>query len=135
VNNFPFTHPLAPPKVLPRTGYPPGQSAALQPHPRPKCCPAAERESSSDDENTDVKESHFKAAAPESKTIKTIDDLLLEALYAHNSHKITEAIEIYTYILDLKPGEQLQPIIYIHRRFVKKQLALYTLATPFICRL
>ncbi len=89
---------------------------------------AAERESSSDGENTEVKESHFKAAAPESKTIKTIDDLLLEALYAHNSHKITEAIEIYSYILSLKPGEQLQPIIYIHRGMAYFSESRYSLA-------
>lgn len=69
-----------------------------------------------------------KAAAPESKTIKTIDDLLLEALYAHNSHKITEAIEIYSYILSLKPGEQLQPIIYIHRGMAYFSESRYSLA-------
>ncbi len=86
---------------------------------------AAEGESSSDDKNTEAKESHFKAAASESKTI---DDLLLEALYAHNSHKITQAIEIYTYILSLKPGEQLQPIIYIHRGMAYFSQSRYSLA-------
>jgi len=88
----------------------------------------AERESSSDGKNAEAKESHFKAAAPESKTIKTIDDLLLEALYAHNSHKIAEAIEIYTYILSLKPREQLQPIIYIHRGMAYFSKSRYDLA-------
>jgi len=86
---------------------------------------AAERESSGDGGNTEVRESHFKAAAPKNKTI---DDLLLEALYAHNSHKIIEAIEIYTYILSLKPGEQLQPIIYIHRGMAYFSESRYSLA-------
>lgn len=88
----------------------------------------AERESSSNGKNTEEKEPHFKAAAPVGKTIKTIDDLLLEALYAHNSHKITEAIKIYTYILSLKPGEQLQPIIYIHRGMAYFSESRYSLA-------
>ncbi len=86
------------------------------------------RESRVGNEAIATKNILFKNKAPLSKTIKTIDDLLLEALYAHNSHKIAEAIEIYTYILSLKPGEQLQPLIYIHRGMAYFSESRYDLA-------
>ncbi len=89
---------------------------------------AAARESRLGDKAKDTKHFFFEDKAPVSKTIKTIDDLLLEALYAHNSHKIAEAIEIYTYILSLKSGELLQPIIYIHRGMAYFSESRYDLA-------
>jgi len=44
-----------------------------------------------------------------------IDDLLLEALYAHNSKQFKMAIGIYTSILNLKPQRFIQSIIHTHR--------------------
>jgi len=46
---------------------------------------------------------------------ENIDDLLLKALAAHNTKQFKKAIEIYTSILNLKPGEYIQSLIYIHR--------------------
>jgi putative GTP pyrophosphokinase len=45
----------------------------------------------------------------------TIDDQLLEALYAHNRNDYVEAISIYSAILARDPKPQIQAIIYIHR--------------------
>ena len=46
---------------------------------------------------------------------ENIDDLLLKALAARNTKQFKKAIEIYTSILNLKPGEYIQSLIYIHR--------------------
>jgi len=46
---------------------------------------------------------------------ENIDDLLLKALAAHNTKQFKKAIEIYTSILNLKPGEYIQSLIYVHR--------------------
>ena len=47
----------------------------------------------------------------------TIDDLVLEALHAHNTGNLKEAIEIYSRILNFKPelSDQVQAVIYKHR--------------------
>ena len=45
----------------------------------------------------------------------SIDDLLLEALSAHNNSNFPEAISIYTHILELKPSEHIRSIIHQHR--------------------
>jgi putative GTP pyrophosphokinase len=45
----------------------------------------------------------------------TIDDLLLNALYAHNKNRFDEAIEFYSRILDLKPDNAVSSLIYKHR--------------------
>jgi putative GTP pyrophosphokinase len=45
----------------------------------------------------------------------SIDDLLVKALSAHNKNRFTEAIELYTKILELKPNDNILSIIYKHR--------------------
>jgi putative GTP pyrophosphokinase len=45
----------------------------------------------------------------------TIDDLLLNALFAHNKGLFAEAIAFYSYILELKPDETIQSLIFKHR--------------------
>jgi len=68
---------------------------------------------------------HF--AGEDSQAIKTpeeivvdldtlsIDDLLLEALKAHNQNRFAEAIAVYSRILELKPDELTRSLIYKHR--------------------
>lgn len=46
---------------------------------------------------------------------ESIDELLLKALYAHNSTRYKDAIYIYSHILDLDVSPEIQAIIYIHR--------------------
>jgi len=45
----------------------------------------------------------------------SIDDLLLEALKAHNDNRFAEAIAVYSRILELKPDELICSLIYKHR--------------------
>jgi putative GTP pyrophosphokinase len=45
----------------------------------------------------------------------TIDDLLLNALYAHNRGQLDDAIRIYTRILGMKPNQATASLIYKHR--------------------
>ena len=45
----------------------------------------------------------------------SIDDLLLNALYAHNKNQIPAAIAIYTQILEMKPDTAISSLIYKHR--------------------
>ena len=45
----------------------------------------------------------------------SIDDLLLEALKAHNENRFKDAISIYTRILELKPDNMICSLIYKHR--------------------
>jgi len=45
----------------------------------------------------------------------SIDDLLLEALKAHNESRFAEAIAVYSRILELKPEEKICSLIYKHR--------------------
>ncbi|MDR2304509.1 MAG: tetratricopeptide repeat protein [Treponema sp.] len=45
----------------------------------------------------------------------TIDDLLLNALYAHNRNKFGEAIAFYSRILELDSDERIASLIYKHR--------------------
>jgi putative GTP pyrophosphokinase len=46
---------------------------------------------------------------------ETIDDLLLNALYAHNKNQFGDAIAFYTRILELKPDNTVSSLIYKHR--------------------
>ena len=55
------------------------------------------------------------AAAPVVASPETIDELLLEALHAHNKNKFPEAIAIYTRILEMKPVNNIRAIICKHR--------------------
>jgi putative GTP pyrophosphokinase len=45
----------------------------------------------------------------------TIDELLLNALYAHNKNQFSDAIRFYSRILDLKPDNSIISLIYKHR--------------------
>jgi putative GTP pyrophosphokinase len=45
----------------------------------------------------------------------SIDDLLLDALYAHNKNQFDEAVALYTRILELKPKNEICSLIYKHR--------------------
>jgi putative GTP pyrophosphokinase len=45
----------------------------------------------------------------------TIDELLLNALYAHNKNQFAEAIGFYSRILDLNPDNSITSLIYKHR--------------------
>jgi putative GTP pyrophosphokinase len=46
---------------------------------------------------------------------ESIDDLLLNALYAHNKNRFDEAIAFYSRILELKPGDTVRSLIFKHR--------------------
>ncbi|QQO08405.1 RelA/SpoT domain-containing protein [Breznakiella homolactica] len=46
---------------------------------------------------------------------ESIDDLLLNALYAHNKNQFDEAIGYYTRILDADPDNTIKSLIYKHR--------------------
>jgi putative GTP pyrophosphokinase len=50
-----------------------------------------------------------------SKGAVTIDELLLNALYAHNRNDFDTAIDLYTRILSMSPKNDIISIIYIHR--------------------
>jgi putative GTP pyrophosphokinase len=45
----------------------------------------------------------------------SIDDMLLNALYAHNKNDFAAAIDIYSHIISLNPPEKIQALIYKHR--------------------
>jgi putative GTP pyrophosphokinase len=45
----------------------------------------------------------------------SIDELLLNALYAHNKNQFSEAIGFYSRILELNPDDTIRSIIYKHR--------------------
>lgn len=45
----------------------------------------------------------------------SLDDLLLEALYAHNARKYGQAIHYYSRILDAHPSTNLEAIVLVHR--------------------
>ena len=50
-----------------------------------------------------------------SKGGESIDDLLLDALYAHNNENFDKAIALYTRILQANPNDYVKSIIYKHR--------------------
>ncbi|MDR0639819.1 MAG: tetratricopeptide repeat protein [Spirochaetaceae bacterium] len=60
-----------------------------------------------------AKDEAFTFPAPVSS--RSIDDLLLNALYAHNKGQLDKAISFYSDILSLEPPEKTASIIYKHR--------------------
>jgi putative GTP pyrophosphokinase len=54
-------------------------------------------------------------ASPIDVAGKSIDDLLLMALSAHNSSRFSDAIELYSHILDMDPNPTITALIYKHR--------------------
>jgi len=65
------------------------------------------QENSGDDDKIDEV---FNAPSSDS-----IDDLLLEALSAHNKNNLQEAISVYTHILEMDPSEEIKALIFQHR--------------------
>jgi putative GTP pyrophosphokinase len=66
----------------------------------------------------------FDAAGTEKKSLPaispfassgSIDDLLLNALYAHNRNRFDEAIDFYSRILEINPDNTIRALIYKHR--------------------
>jgi putative GTP pyrophosphokinase len=56
-----------------------------------------------------------KNVSPLHRGISSIDDLLLDALYAHNQNHFEDAVALYSQILELKPGDPIRSLIYKHR--------------------
>jgi len=52
---------------------------------------------------------------PIHRGVNSIDDLLLDALYAHNKNQFEETIALYSQILELKPEDTICSLIYKHR--------------------
>ncbi|MCL2602475.1 MAG: tetratricopeptide repeat protein [Treponema sp.] len=61
----------------------------------------------------------------DSLALENIDDLLLEALSAHNKNQFSKAIAIYTRILDMKPVDNVSSLIYKHRGIAYFTRSLY----------
>jgi len=57
----------------------------------------------------------FNDTSPLHRGSSSIDDLLLDALYAHNKNQFEDAIALYTRILELKPEDSICSLIYKHR--------------------
>jgi len=66
-----------------------------------------------------TEESDHNTSQPEEAPVElstfSIDDLLLEALKAHNDNRFAEAIAVYSRILELNPDELISSLIYKHR--------------------
>lgn len=71
--------------------------------------------SSSSVPSTPAGETVAPAKMHESLFYQTLDNLLLEALSAHNQQQYSRAIELYTYILNRKPKKSVRALVYIHR--------------------
>jgi putative GTP pyrophosphokinase len=56
-----------------------------------------------------------KDTLPSHGGISSIDDLLLDALYAHNKGNFEDAVALYTDIIELNPNNSICSIIYKHR--------------------
>lgn len=56
---------------------------------------------------------------------ETIDDMLLDALYAHNNDQFERAIDLYTKILELEPRDSIKSVIYKHRGMARFAQSLY----------
>jgi putative GTP pyrophosphokinase len=61
------------------------------------------------------KAAHEPLVLPAPVSSRSIDDLLLNALYAHNKGQLDQAIALYSDILDLSPSAKTASIIYKHR--------------------
>jgi putative GTP pyrophosphokinase len=57
----------------------------------------------------------FRETSGPSSAGSTIDDLLLDALYAHNNHQFPQAVSFYTRILEMNPEGSVAALIYKHR--------------------
>jgi len=73
--------------------------------------PVPDRNQPSDMKSVDVKSGEM----PVEISHLSIDDLLLEALKAHNDNRFADAIAVYSRILELKPDEQICSLIFKHR--------------------
>jgi putative GTP pyrophosphokinase len=55
------------------------------------------------------------SSQPELPSNYSIDDLLLNALYAHNKGQFVEAVDFYSRILEMRPENTISSLIYKHR--------------------
>jgi len=62
-----------------------------------------------------VKAEQPKDISPLHRGGSSIDELLLDALYAHNKNQFEDAVALYTHILGLKPQDSICSLIYKHR--------------------
>jgi putative GTP pyrophosphokinase len=53
--------------------------------------------------------------SPGIKGSSSMDDLLLNALYAHNKNQFNEAIYFYSRILEMNPGTSVRALVHKHR--------------------
>ena len=74
----------------------------------------AESASMESGEETELQSESIWVPAEDPETV-SIDELLVHALTAHNKNQFSEAIAIYTRILDMKPDEEVRSLIYKHR--------------------
>ncbi|MDR2068841.1 MAG: tetratricopeptide repeat protein [Spirochaetaceae bacterium] len=65
-------------------------------------------------EEQQMEEENYRAEPLPAEKV-SIDDLLLNALYAHNKNKFDEAIRFYSRILEMKPDNFIASLIYKHR--------------------
>jgi putative GTP pyrophosphokinase len=55
----------------------------------------------------------------------SMDDMLLNALYAHNKNQFSEAINYYSRILEMKPDNSVSSLVYKHRGMANFAKSLY----------
>jgi putative GTP pyrophosphokinase len=68
----------------------------------------------------------YAASPPPQSVINTsMDDMLLNALYAHNKNRFSEAIGYYSRILELNPGNSVSALVYKHRGMANFAQSLY----------
>lgn len=62
---------------------------------------------------------------PRSLINASMDDMLLNALYAHNKNRFSEAISYYSRILELNPDNSVSSLVYKHRGMANFAQSLY----------
>ncbi|MDR2245627.1 MAG: tetratricopeptide repeat protein [Treponema sp.] len=62
---------------------------------------------------------------PRSLVTASMDDMLLNALYAHNKSRFSEAITYYSRILELSPDNSVSSLVYKHRGMANFAQSLY----------
>jgi putative GTP pyrophosphokinase len=63
--------------------------------------------------------------SPIDATIGSMDDMLLNALYAHNKNQFSEAITYYSRILEMNPNDSISSLVYKHRGMANFAQSLY----------
>jgi putative GTP pyrophosphokinase len=66
----------------------------------------------------------------------SMDDMLLNALYAHNKNQFSEAVNCYSRILEMNPNDSISALVYKHRGMANFAQSLYQEAiADFTCAL